>query len=118
MLRRFPTLRNSRREASIFRSRLLIIAIFIAGLAVVLMFRLGDLQLFQHKRYTTLARQNLVNLLPIEPNRGLIYDRHGVLLAENVPVFELVLVPDRVSDIPETIKSLQKIIFISDDDLR
>lgn len=67
--------------------------------------------------YSTLATQNWLDLIPTEPTRGLIYDRNGVLLAENIPVFSLDLIPKQVTDLPNTIKELRKIINISDNDI-
>ena len=65
-------------------------------LTVVLIARLFYLQVVEHDLYTTLSHNNRVNIEPIGPTRGLIYDRNGVLLAENRPTFSLEIVPERV----------------------
>jgi penicillin-binding protein 2 len=118
MKRRHLSIKDSREERFLFKKRILIIASVMGIFALLLMARLFYLQIVEHKIYTTMARQNLLNLSPSEPNRGLIYDRNGVLLAENIPVFNLVVTPNRVQDLQDTLAGLQKVINISDDDLQ
>ena len=55
--------------------------------------------------------------MPLAPNRGLIYDRNGVLLAENIPIFSLDVIPEEIDDLDQTIAELQQILTIDDDDL-
>lgn len=111
-------IKNYKKEKQSFQYRILFAGGIVALLMIFLTLRLAYLQIFQHKLYTTLSEKNYLELLPIEPNRGLLYDRNGVLLAENIPAFSLDLVPDRVPDIDQTITELQKIVNISDDDLK
>ena len=59
-------------------------------------FRLLDLQVYKQSHYATLSTENRVKVLPIAPSRGLIYTRDGVLIAENRPAFNLVVVPEEV----------------------
>ncbi len=118
MLKSINTFKNIRQEHGLFKRRALAIIIGISLLTLVLLGRLVYLQVLQHKLYTTLARQNQLGLVPIEPNRGLIYDRNGILLAENKPIFNLVITPDLVSHMAETITALSKLIKIDPDDLR
>src|SRR5476651_866894 len=100
MLKSINTFKNIHQEHKLFKRRAFAVFIGITLLTIILFGRLIYLQLFQHKLYTTLARQNQLALVPIEPNRGLIYDRNGVLLAENKPIFNLVVTPDLVRNIP------------------
>lgn len=118
MSKRFSSLKNAHQERHNFNRRVTVVAICIAVLVLCLIARLAYLQIYQHQLYTTLARQNQLNVLPLEPNRGLIYDRNGVLLAENIPTFNLVVTPNRVPKLQATLYELQKIIPISDDDLQ
>lgn len=118
MSKRFSTLKNPYREREIFNHRVIAVAVGITILATLLIARLVYLQIYQHKLYTTLAEQNQLGLVPIDPVRGLIYDRHGVLLVKNKPVFNLVVTPDRVTNMQATITELSKIIKIDADDLR
>ena len=92
-----------------------LIAIFF--LISLLIIRLAYLQISKHELYTTLSTKNWLDLVPIEPTRGLIYDRHGVLLAENISVFSLDIIPYQVSNINHTLQELKKIILLSDDEL-
>lgn len=110
-------LKDPRREKFLFNQRVFYMTIGIGLLVLLLIIRLIYLQISQHQRYTTLARQNQLNVSPIVPNRGLIYDRNGILLAENVPVYNLVVTPSRVNDLQETIAELKKILPISDNEL-
>jgi penicillin-binding protein 2 len=112
------TLKNTNTERQLFQRRVIALIAGVFILAILLIARLAYLQISQHHFYTTLARQNLLNLLPDDPNRGLIYDRNGVLLAENVPVFNLVVTPNRVSDLKTTLAELQKLLPITLDDLQ
>lgn len=112
------TLKNHFQESKLFNNRMVIAAIGIVALLCLVIFRLFDLQIVHHDLYTTLSRQNQFNLIPIEPNRGLIYDRNGVILAENIPVFDLDIIPERVKNFNETVAALQKIIDITPEDIQ
>ena len=83
-----------------------------------MLFRLFKLQVFQYKFYANLSENNQMWSLPIEPNRGLIYDRNGILLAENLPLFTLCIIPEQVKNIDTTINSLQTIIDISPENIQ
>ena len=118
MLKPINTFKNTHQEHKLFKRRAIAILIGISILTLFLLSRLIYLQVFQHKLYTTLARQNQLSLVPIEPNRGLIYDRNGVLLAENKPIFNLVITPDLVKNIDATIQQLGTFIKIDAEDLK
>lgn len=118
MLKPINTFKNTHQEHKLFKRRAIAILISISILSLLLLSRLIYLQVFQHKLYTTLARQNQLSLVPIEPNRGLIYDRNGVLLAENKPIFNLVITPDLVKNIDLTIQQLGSFIKIDAEDLK
>lgn len=118
MTKKHSTLKNAHQERDFFRRRLIFVALMVCILAGLLITRLVYLQVIDHQLYTTLARQNQLNLIPIEPNRGLIYDRNGVLLAENKPVYDLVVTPSLVPNLTDTINNLKKLIPVSDEDLQ
>ncbi len=109
--------KNHTKEKALFQRRLWVAASVIGLLILALIARLVFLQIIEHKLYTTLSDQNQFTLLPIAPPRGLIYDRHGVLLAANNPVFNLTLTPNKVKNISATIVDLQTVLTISNDDL-
>lgn len=111
------TIKDFIRETRLFNQRIAIICLIILLLITGLIYRFAYLQIQQHKLYTTLSWQNQMRLIPITPNRGLIYDRNGKLLAENLPVFSLYIFPDHIKNIKKTIARLQKIIPINQTEL-
>lgn len=104
-------------EAKIFTRRLLIGAFFVVILAALLTSRLAWLQILAFDHYSDLALQNRVKMSPLAPSRGLIYDRNGVLLAENVPSYNLEITPEEIDDLPEMLSNLKNLLVISDEDL-
>lgn len=111
------TIKDHIREQDLFTQRLLILGIIVLCFSVFLLARLVYLQVNERAHYRILSHQNQVSLLPIEPNRGLIYDRNGVLIAENIPVFSLEIIPNRVADLPKTLDALKKIVALDEADL-
>lgn len=89
---------------------MVIMAIFMA----VLLGRMAYLQIWDHQKYTTLSKRNQLRLIPIPAARGLIYDRNGVLLAKNIPVFQLSLIPDEIRDLPTFLKNLSDVVPLSE----
>ncbi|MBB71908.1 MAG: penicillin-binding protein 2 [Legionellales bacterium] len=86
-------------------------------LSLCLFARLVYLQIIEHEHYQTLSKKNQLAFLPIPPKRGLIYDRNGVLIAQNMPVFTLELIPSQIANVDETITELQKLVDISPHEL-
>lgn len=84
---------------------------------ILLIVRLIQLQVLEHKAYTTLSNQNHITLLPIPPKRGIIYDRHGTVLATNRPAFTAVLYREASKDLPYTISTLQKVLMLPPEEL-
>lgn len=100
------------------RFRLNLLAALIIILSLILILRLAYLQISEFKKYQTLSLKNQMNIIPIAPPRGVILDRNGVLLAENIPVYVLEIVPEHVKDMKKTIARLRELIpSISDDDV-
>jgi len=105
----------------LFESRLImqraILMLVLGGLLCLILFsRLFYLQVVEHQHYTTLSEDNRVKLQPIPPNRGLIYDRNGILLAENLPSYRLEITPEQIDDMDATLDALSKIIEIRPSD--
>lgn len=105
-------------EKKLFRNRAIFMAIFMLSLLLVLAIRIAFLQIVEHEKYQNLSENNRIKLQPIAPNRGLIYDRNGILLAENIPSHTLTLVKEKVSDIDEVLTYLRTLISISERDER
>lgn len=92
---------------------LLLISLLILGLCA----RLVYLQIYKRHFYITLSKKNRIEIVPIEPNRGLIYDRNHVLLAKNIPVFSLDIIPSQATNIDKVIRQLKKILPITDTEI-
>lgn len=112
-----PFIRHHQREAQLFKDRVYIAIFLIAVIFCLLIVRLFYLQILQHSVYTTLSDQNRIALLPLPPNRGLIYDRNGVLLANNVPTFSIHIIPEQTKDLDATLKEVGKLVTLTTDDL-
>jgi penicillin-binding protein 2 len=110
-------LKNHQFEIQLVTQRALIAFAVLSIFIFLLVVRLAYLQIYKHNVYTTLSTKNWLDLVPIEPTRGLIYDRNGVLLAENIPVFSLDVIPMQVPDINKSLTALKKIIPLTDDDI-
>lgn len=111
------SIKNHYREIQLVTRRTMLMMVIICTLVALLVARLAYLQIYKNELYTTLSTQNAIDLIPVEPTRGLIYDRNGILLAENVPVFSLDIIPQQVNNLETTLANLRKIIDISDDDI-
>src|SRR5438132_8243320 len=107
-----PELKNPERELSHFRLRLIAAtALIVLGFAG-LVGRFIYLQVMQHRHYTTLAESNRIAIVPIVPNRGVITDRNGIVLAQSYSADTLEVMPSRVKNLEETIDELAKIVDI------
>lgn len=112
------TLKNYFTEIKLYANRLFLMLFLLCILIIVLFSRLLFLQVNKHTYYTTLSTQNQVSILPLAPTRGLIYDRHGILLAANKPVFSLELIPAKLSvHLTKLLPQLKTIITLSDSDI-
>lgn len=104
-------------ERTIFKRRTLIMGGFMLLLVALLISRMAYLQITQHNTYTTLSEKNRVQLQPVRPTRGLIYDRRGRLLAENMPSYSLTLVREQIEDIDDTLKRLSSLVNLPEETL-
>ncbi len=104
------------REEQAFLGRAIVAALLVMLALLGLGARLIQLQVIEHQHFTTLSKDNRVKLIPLPPTRGLIYDRNGVLLAQNRPAYSLELVPEQVRDIDATLERLSRYIDIGNDD--
>ena len=100
-----------------FATRAAVIFLLAAVLILGLLARFADLQMFKHHVYSTRSDENRIQVQPIPPDRGLIYDRWGVLLADNRPIRTLAVVVERVDDLDAAIADLGSFIDISDSEI-
>ncbi|MBC7991946.1 MAG: penicillin-binding protein 2 [Rhizobacter sp.] len=111
-------IRNVEQELGRFRTRLLAAAAFVLIAFSLLAARLVLLQVVRHDELATQAENNRIAVVPIVPNRGLIVDRHGVVLANNYSAYTLEIMPSKVDDIEATINDLETIIEVNPRDRR
>lgn len=109
-------LRNHLRELRHFHIRLTISAGFVVLLFCLLLARFFYLQVLRGEHYTTLAEANRISIVPLVPNRGLIFDRNGEILAENHTTYALEIVPDKVTNLEAAIDELATVIEITAED--
>ncbi|MGF1760568.1 penicillin-binding protein 2 [Photobacterium sagamiensis] len=110
-------IRDHRAESALFFRRALVSFIGIVVLVGVLLTNLYHIQVSQHADYQTRSNDNRIKIVPVAPNRGLIYDRNGVLLAENRPIYALEITTEKVSDLEETFARLQSLMGITDEEI-
>jgi len=105
--------KNHLHEQYHFKLRLGFTGFAVIGLFVLLALRFFYLQITQYTHYQTLAENNRISLVPIVPNRGLILDRNGVVLAHNFFVYTLEITPSKVKDLESTIVGISQFVEIS-----
>ena len=111
------SIKDTRRESALFRQRAVVGFVLIVLGLLVLLSRFAYLQVVRHDEFATRALNNRVKPVAIPPARGLVYDRNGVLLADNVPAFRLEVVPEQVRDMPALLARLGAVVPLSSDDL-
>jgi penicillin-binding protein 2 len=109
-------LKNHQREIFYFRLRLAISIGFVLVLLSVLLVRFFYLQVVRHSYYQTLAESNRISIVPIVPNRGMILDRNGVVLAHNYSGYTLEITPNKTADLEDTINELATLVEITHKD--
>ncbi len=105
-------LRNTEQDLARFRVRVLAAALFVFFAFGLLVARLAYLQIGRHEELSTQAENNRIAVVPIPPNRGLILDRNGVVLANNYSAYTLEIAPAKVADIDATIDKLAEVVDI------
>lgn len=111
---RRPEIRDHQRELYYFRLRLAVAASVALVLFFILLARAFWLQVLQYEHYHTLAEENRISIVPIVPNRGLILDRNGAVLAHNYSAYTLEITPSKVEGgLDKTIDALAQLIEIT-----
>lgn len=109
-------LKDPIRENHLFRTRAYVAGASTVLLIAALVVRLVYVQVLDHDLYTTLSHNNRVSIQPLPPTRGLIYDRKGVLLADNILTFSLELIPELVEDMEATLAAVRELVALTADD--
>jgi len=111
-------LKDERARRARFGRRALAGFAIMLALVLVVAGRFVYLQVYEHAEYSTRAKANRVRLRHLPPPRGLIYDREGKLLADNVPAFRLDVIPDQVKHMDAMLQRLAAVVPLTDDDIR
>lgn len=111
------TIRDHTAEANLFARRSVIALLMVALMMFAVVSNLYYLQVTRFDDYQTRSNGNRIKILPVAPNRGLIYDRNGVLLAENRPIYGLTIIPEQVDDLNRTLASLSSLLNLSAGDI-
>ncbi len=111
-------LRNVELDSRRFRMRVLVVAAVVFAAFCLVIARLVFLQVVRHDDLLEQAESNRTAVVPVVPNRGLILDRNGVVLATNYAAYTLEMTPSRVTDLDETIETLGQLIDIQPRDKR
>jgi len=110
-------IKDSLHERRLFASRVVFSAVVVVACFGVLIYRYYQLQVVEHETYRTQAENNRVLVRPVAPTRGMIFDRNGVLLADNRPSHQLSIVKEEVDDLERTLQQLQAILPIGDEEI-
>jgi penicillin-binding protein 2 len=104
-------------ERRLFVQRILLSVVIAILLLGVVMARLVQLQVFDHELFAEKAQGNRVRIEPVAPIRGLIFDRKGRVVAENLPAYQLELIPEEIPDLDDTLQRLAAINLIEAEDI-
>ena len=110
-------LKDPHRESRIYSARTVAAVLVVVCALGVVLARYYSLQITEYETYRTQSERNRVQLQPLPPKRGLIFDRNGILLADNTPSFILSIVKEQVRDLDTTLAELQTLVPISESDL-
>ena len=109
-------LKDHEKDARLVRNRVVVGAVAIMLLVSVLIARLYYLQIIQYDYHSTLSENNRVHVQPIPPTRGLIFDRNGVIVADNRPSFSLSMTRERAGNWQEVLDTIVEVLELTDDD--
>ncbi len=111
-------IKDDLRERRVFAARAALLLMMAFVLVGVLVLRLVQLQIWEHETYQTRSEQNRIQIQPLPPPRGLIYDRNGDLLAGNRPISTLAVVKERVPDMGALLDELAQLVEITGEDVQ
>src|SRR5665647_2261183 len=113
---RLTEFKDHQRELHYFQLRIGIAGVFVLAAFSLLLVRFIYLQIVQYDYYRTKAEDNRISVVPIMPNRGLILDRGGTVLARNYSAYTLEISPGKVTDLEKTINDLETVVEIRPSD--
>ena len=104
-------------ERRLFLTRVILAAVISIVLLGVVVARLVQLQVVDHELFAEKSQGNRVRIEPVPPIRGLVFDRKGRVIAENLPAYQLELIPEQVDDIDDTLNRLAAINLVDFEDI-
>lgn len=110
-------IRDHSAETNLFLRRALFSFLVILVLVAILLVTLSHLQLTNFGYYKTKSNNNRIEIIPIPPNRGIIYDRNGIPLAINKTIYQLNIVPDRIINLTQQFDELKQLVNLTDDEI-
>ena len=112
------SLKDYTHEHRIYSRRVILMFFIVLLLSGVLLAQLFNLQYLQHEQYSTRSDKNRIRIHSIPPTRGLIYDRNGILIADNRPSYSLTIVKEHAKDMDKTLEKINEIIPLTDRELK
>ncbi|MBP5090180.1 penicillin-binding protein 2, partial [Pseudomonas chlororaphis] len=109
-------IKDHEKETRLVNKRLLACALLVVAITCTLIGRLYFLQVVEFDYHSTVSENNRVHVLPITPTRGLIYDRNGVLLADNRPSFNLTITRERTTDLKGELDQVVSLLHLPAED--
>ncbi len=109
-------LKDHGKEQQLFLSRVIAAVVVILLLTGILVIRLYQLQILEYEQFADLSQGNRLRIEPLPPTRGLIFDRNGAVLAENLPAWELIVIPEEIEDMDDTLDSLEALGLVEADE--
>ncbi|MDQ7049662.1 MAG: hypothetical protein Q9M92_09005 [Enterobacterales bacterium] len=109
--------KDHRNEKQILASRSMFAFVVVIILMMVLLSRGWYLQVIRYDDFQTRSNNNRISVQSVAPNRGLIYDRNGVLLAENRSIYSLEIIPEQATNLEQELHIMRGLELISDEDI-
>lgn len=111
-------LKNHFKEQNLYVNRVIILFCIGLLLFTALLVRLGYLQIVHHQRFESKSRNNLLRVESLAPSRGIIYDRTGQILAQNLTTFQLEIIPEEVKNIEAMLTTISGLISLSPKEMK
>ena len=111
------SIRNHTAESALFMRRTIVVFLAILSGVSILIYKLYYLEINSFNTYKTRSNANRISVQTVPPNRGLIYDRNGVILAENRPVYSLQVIANKTNNLQEDIQRLTTLLSLSEDEV-
>ena len=113
----FAPIKDHHSEKRLFVARVILASVFSIVLLGIVVARLVQLQVVEHELYAEQSQGNRIRIEAVPPTRGLIFDRRGRVIAENLPAYQLELIPEQVPDLDDTLARLARTGLIEEEDI-